>query len=422
MKITLIDVENYKKVKKVVIAPGDRSTILIGGNNKQGKSSLLGAFSAALGGTKESAVEPIRKGEKTADIKIELDDGALIVHRRFLESGNTSLEVKSKDGKLSSPQKILDKIVGSRFIDPMKFSRLSEKEQRTVLLGCVDIGIDLDAHATERKAAYDQRTDANRDVKRFGAELESIPDPGEIPQGVDQAELLKRMDELQAYQDKRTKALGKLETLRADYTRKQKEIEDAKALVVKLEAEFDELVENGKAASNLAKEMEPNDPAEEISGIKAKLTESTGANEARTRALAAQEKRSQAGDRYEAARALAKSLDEKIQELDKMKDAALAAAKMPIPGLSIDEDKVIYNDLPLSQASGAEQLQVSLSIAAALSPELGDIWVEDGALLDDNSLELVDKFAKENNLRIWLERVGESDDDALIIEEGVIKA
>jgi len=62
-----------------------------------------------------------------------------------------------------------------------------------------------------------------------------------------------------------------------------------------------------------------------------------------------------------------------------------------------------------------------LAIAAALSPELKDIWVEDGALLDKDSLKLVDAFAKERELRIWLERVGESDDDVVIIEEGVVR-
>ena len=117
----------------------------------------------------------------------------------------------------------------------------------------------------------------------------------------------------------------------------------------------------------------------------------------------------------------AEALTDKIADLDEAKATALSAAKMPIDGLSVDGEQVIYRDLPFSQASGARKLQVSLAIAAALSPQLRDIWVTSGEKLDTDSLELVRAFAEENNLRVWLERVGEGDDDAIIISEGAVQ-
>ena len=57
--------------------------MLIAGKNKQGKSSLLRAMSAALGGGKEKPDQPVRKGEKSAQIQVELDNGATIVTKTF---------------------------------------------------------------------------------------------------------------------------------------------------------------------------------------------------------------------------------------------------------------------------------------------------------------------------------------------------
>lgn len=465
MKISLLEVENYKRVKKIVIAPGDRSMVLIGGKNRQGKSSLIGAMSSALGGTKESPEKPIRKGQKAADIKIELDGGELVVHRRFLESGNSRLEVTSKDAKLKSPQAVLDRLVGTRFLDPLRFSRLSSKEQREVLLKCVDLGLDLDAWAAERKEVYEQRTAANRTVKQISAQLEANPDPGPIPEAQSADDLLAKLQELTERDSAKVKAQHELADMRRDLTGRREEICDEKdrhkqavadmhhlaarhqreleelrarherekqeqeakiaaaaATVTKLEAALEKFIVAGKAKAADAEDLTKIDLSDEIAAAQAAIKEAAAINEQRTNLLAQQERHDHCVTAFEKARADAAKLDDEIKDLDSEKASALSSAKMPVENLDIDDDHLLYNGVPLSQASGAEQLQVSLAIAAALSPELRDIWVEDGALLDTDSLKLVHDFAKAHDLRIWLERVGESDDDVVIIEEGVVRA
>ncbi len=324
MRISLIQVKDFQRISQIEIRPGSRNLVLIAGKNRQGKSSLMRAMSAALGGGKEKPSRPVRAGAETAEILIELDDGELVVKRKFTEEGGTSLEVRSgKFGKVTSPQSILDGIVGTRFMDPLSFSRLSEKAQREKLLEVVDIGIDLEAHAAKRRATFASRTDVNRETKRISAELAGIVEPGPVPEMMDSAELLDQID-------------------------------------------------------NLA----------------AQLKASTSA---------------------------AETLSDELRDLDASKAAALAKTKMPVAGLGVDDNHVTLNGFPLSQASGAEQLQTSLAIAASTSPELRDIWIEDGALLDGDSLELVNQFAVDNDLRVWLERVGETDDDCVILEDGSVR-
>ena len=418
MKITLLDVENFKKVKKVTIAPGQKSIILIGGMNKQGKSSLLSAMTAALGGKGEDPKKPIRDGEDHADIKIEIDDGDYVIHKRFLKSGNSSLKVEGRDGKLASPQKVLDKIVGTRFLDPLKFSRLDDKEQRAALLKCVDLGIDLDELDRERKAAYDNRTSSNRRAKEAKVELDANPNPGVIPEA-STAALVHAIGELNDKAAAHASAKGTYDQLKKEANEKKEYIERLKKNLEFATNEYEKICDDGREAkTNLDKAP---DVSAELAAKRKELDEASGLEEERIRKKAQLERHERASHSYKTLTAVSEEHTRVIEELDKKKRAALDSAKMPVKGLSIDDEGLIYNDIPLSQASGAEQLRVSLALAAKMSPKLRDIWVEDGALLDENSLKLVEDFAKENDCRIWLERVGEGDDTALIIEEGSLR-
>jgi len=410
MKITLLDVENFKRIKKITVSPGERNLLLVGGKNKQGKSSLLGAISAALGGLKEAPDKPVRLGEKSATIRLELDDGRIIVQRRFLDNGNTRLEVTTDDGKLKSPQAVLDKIVGTRFLDPLRFVRLNAKQQREVLLSLIDLDLDLDAHAQERKDVYDKRTVANREVKRLKAQLDGINPVSDIPDAV-------AVDDVMASLEHAQKTLSSLRRDREAYDRalraRDKLAQQLKDAEAALQAAGDALQSHGDADEDIL--------ADQVAKAKQTIASASETNETRAKLIAQKERFESARDQLANAVKQASALDQELKELDQEKEDALASAALPIDNLSITDDGLTYNGLPLSQASGAEQLQVSLAIAAALSPQLNDIWIEDGALLDHDHLELVASFAAQHDLRVWLERVGDNDDDMIIIEEGSIR-
>jgi hypothetical protein len=101
--------------------------------------------------------------------------------------------------------------------------------------------------------------------------------------------------------------------------------------------------------------------------------------------------------RAEAAETVAKLAKERddltkvIETIDARKAEILGAAKLPVDGLSIDDEGITLNGVPFVQASGAERLRVALGLAIAASPALGDVWIRDGALLDEESLELVEQ-------------------------------
>ena len=52
MKINRLEIENVKRVKAVKLEPSQNGLTIIGGNNNQGKTSILDAIAWALGGDK----------------------------------------------------------------------------------------------------------------------------------------------------------------------------------------------------------------------------------------------------------------------------------------------------------------------------------------------------------------------------------
>jgi hypothetical protein len=62
-----------------------------------------------------------------------------------------------------------------------------------------------------------------------------------------------------------------------------------------------------------------------------------------------------------------------------------------------------------------------MAVALASKPRLRVVLIRDGSLLDDESMELLRKFADDNDIQVWIERVGSNDADALIIEDGEVQ-
>ena len=156
MKITRLEVDHYMGTRHIVIEPGNRHALLIGGMNEEGKSSLIGAIGACLSG-RESAEDPIHTGKKRASIIMDTEDPDWEIVRKFTSKGST-LVIKNADGVAQKkPQQLLNEVIGTRCLDPLAFMKLKKREQRDVLVGLVDLGIDLFEHDRERKQIYDTR-------------------------------------------------------------------------------------------------------------------------------------------------------------------------------------------------------------------------------------------------------------------------
>jgi ATPase subunit of ABC transporter with duplicated ATPase domains len=115
----------------------------------------------------------------------------------------------------------------------------------------------------------------------------------------------------------------------------------------------------------------------------------------------------------------ADDLTKQIEAIDEDKEKQLKAAKFPVDGLSFDSEGVLYNGVPFGQASQAERIRVSVSIAAALNPKLRIALIRDGSLLDSESMKLLNELAAEKDMQIWIESVmDEKEPGCIFIEDG----
>lgn len=402
MKIIKFEAENLKRLKAVQITP-DGTLQIITGRNAAGKSSVLDAIWLALGGGPASrgTVRPIRDGEDHASVTLDLGD--LIVTRTWT-ADKTSLVVKTADGaKYSSPQSVLDALVGRLSFDPLEFTRLSAREQVTALLDLVDLDVDLDELARQRLAAYDLRTEIGRQSKAIGDIGKLVPAPEAEVSASDLITKIRAAEALIDRQADESRAVHAAEQQVAD---RREEIVALTATLEKWEAT---LAERSARVSDHV-------PEPDVAAMEAELDALEGTNRnVRANAVIARASAKKAGLADEYA-----TLTKKIDTLDKTKAEALAGAKFPVDGLGFDDNGVTFEGIPFSQASSAEQIRVSLAMAMALNPKLRVIRILDGSLLDADNLALIAEMAAEHDTQVWIERVADGSGVGVVIEDGSV--
>ena len=417
MNITSLEINNVKRIKALTIHP-DGSTVVIGGKNGQGKTSVLDSIVYALAGASKHCAQPVRQGEDKGRIVCTLENG-LTVTRTFTAAGGTALAVTNGDGaKYPSPQSILDALVGRLSFDPLEFSRMDPKRQLETLKAMV--GLDFTSEDQKRKTLYDERTQANRDAKNIRARVEAMPHhpdaPAEEVSASDLLTELKRRQEVnaairQAHKDVDAikDRMSKGETAIADLDRKIAELQAQREKAV---AFMEQLSAGLKTATGIAASATEEDEAE----VTAQIDDIQAVN----KRVAANAQRAAIESEAVELEARSANLTTQLDQIDKAKAEALAATTFPVPGLSFDEAGVVFNGVPFSQASDAEKIRVSVSMGLAMNPQLKVILIRDGSLLDDDSLALIAAMAAEADAQVWIERVGRGDECSVVIEDGQI--
>lgn len=404
MKVVSLTAENVKRIRAVEIHPDpDGNVVVIAGRNAQGKSSILDSIWLALGGAPAGKANsrPVRDGQKTATVTLDL--GEIRVTRTWTADGKSKLTVNAADGaRYSSPQALLDSLVGRLSFDPLAFAQQDERAQRKALLELVDLPFDPDDLAEQRKQVFDARTDVNRDLKQATAQLTGLPiPPGDLPeQEVSSADLL-----AQARQAQQAHAAAE---------RAQQDLAAAADRINRAKAELEAAMRAKREAAQRIADL-PSDIPDPLV-FEAKLASIDQVNAAVRSAL----QRKTVAGRVEELRALAEQHTAQISSLDEQRDNALAAATMPIDGLSLDDTGVSYQDVPLKQASAAEQLRVSIAMAMALNPRIRVIRITDGSLLDSSNMALIEQMAADSDFQCWVERVAEDGQIGILIEDGAV--
>lgn len=406
MKVIKLTAENIKRLKAVEVTP-DGNTVVISGKNGAGKTSVLDAIWFALGGknaTKDTP-HPIREGQDEA--KVVLDLGDLIVTRTW-KGEKTALKVESVDGaRYPSPQKMLDELVGRLSFDPLEFSQLPQREQREVLLSLVRLPFDPVDWEKRRKDLYEERTHVGREVASARARVDDTTVSVAPPTSeVSVSALMQELREVEQRNREREDAERVVEHAENNVAALRTRLE-------RVQAELAEAVTaHERAMFGLDEMAEP----EDTDDLQAQLDR---AEEDNRQYRAAQDHLKAQGDLDEH-QAVYKQLTDALNDMDREKAEAIEQADMPIEGLGFNEDGVTYDGLPFKQCSAAEQLRISVAMAMAMNPNIRVIRITDGSLLDSDNMKLIEQMADTDDFQVWLERVSDSGDVGIVIEDGEV--
>lgn len=474
-RIIALHQEGFKRIKLVDITP-PRHLVKITGKNEQGKSSLMDGIGATLdGGSRFLQAVPIQVGKNKSVLKLTIgnDDKVEMIVTKTIRpkddgSFNTTLVVENGDGyRAPSPQKMLDAYLGAMTFDPGVFMRMKPEAQFGQIAEMIP-GVDFAGTAKMNAADYAKRTEVNRDAKkaRSAADAMHVPDSIDAEtQPIDEAALTQELagagkhnasietrkerrasvqkeidDEparLKAIEDSAS-ALIKSSQERADADMKQidddiarlqaklvtvaKETNDhqAKVLVECLSGQNSyrqHIATLQETLDNAAPLPEPID----TEALTARITEARNTNAA----VRLRDQHAAHVTEAETLEAEADRLTAAMEARDKAKEEAIAAAALPVPGLSLGQDAkgdgvVLLDGLPLAQASHARKLQTSARIAMAMNTKLRVMLIQEAAFLDEDNMEILSQLAIEHDYQIFVERVDTSGKVGFVIEDGHI--
>ena len=193
VKIAALEAENVKRIKAVALTPSPTGLTIVGGNNNQGKTSVLDALAWALGGEKFRPTAAVRDGALAPPhLKVILSNG-VVVERK---GKNSSLTVTDPTGQRSG-QQLLNAFVEPLALDLPRFMQASDKDKADTLLNIIGVGDALTGLDREIKALYDRRTVIGQigAQKRHAAEeLTEYPDAPSEP--VSAIELIQQQQEI----------------------------------------------------------------------------------------------------------------------------------------------------------------------------------------------------------------------------------
>lgn len=319
----------------------------------------------------------------------------------------------------------MDKMYSAFSFDPLAFSLMDEKKQRETLLKHIDIGMDLNAWAQDRKTRYDARTKVNGEITDLEGQLKLMAEvPADIPdEEVSTATVLEEQQKAQEVIDHNRERARRLEDAEQDLLVVHTE-------VIALQNEIDRLTE--KLHDKLGIECEAaayrdkvrrdivdrpvKDPDMTVFPAKLEKLEDTN------RKVRIKKKRAEIVTALAAKHESAKALTDYIATLDRDRENAIKKAKMPVDGLSFDENGLIFNGIPAVQWSDEEMLTISTAMGMALNPKLKAMFIREASLMSERSRERLIKLAAEKGYTVFMEIVDTSGKYGIYLEDGEVKS
>lgn len=417
VKITALEAENVKRIKAVALTPSPTGLTLVGGNNNQGKTSVLDALAWALGGDRFRPDAAQRDGALApAHLKVTLSNG-VVVERK---GKNASLTVTDPTGRRSG-QQLLNAFVEPLALDLPRFMEASDKEKADILLRIIGIGTELHTRDMEIKALYDKRTFTGQlaaQKKHFAEELISYPEAPDEPVSASdlirqQQDILARNGENQRKRNQLDKLIDEKNQLNFTLRDLDEKIEDLKEEYEQTQAKFTDLEKQIFQARKSAAQLQDESTAELEASIR-DIEETNRKVRANLEKARAEDEAAQYASDYD-------KLTGQIEDKRAERMALLDGADLPLPELSVEDGALTYKGKHWRDMSGSDQLRVAAAIVRRLNPDCGFVLLDKLEQMDMATLSEFARWLEAEGLQAIATRVSTGSECQIIIEDGMVK-
>jgi DNA repair exonuclease SbcCD ATPase subunit len=424
VRITALEVENVKRIQAVHLEPASTGLTVIGGDNRQGKTSVLDAIMAALGGEKFTPTAAVRSGADKGQVTVTLSNG-ITVTRSFTGKGSY-LKVSDPAGGRGG-QMLLNEFVSEFALSLGKFLVQSDKEKTKTLLQI--IGVDLTPYEERHKKLYAEREQTGRLRDRAKGHAESMPyneavgteilTPSDI-----MAELEAKVSKNAKNREIRQKAEAFRAQIRMQETRVaageeavadlERRLSEARCELEERKAGLDRMRNELGAAQTVAAAVQD----EDVTAIKTRLAQIEDTNAEVRKNLEREKALAEAEGYADEYRALTRQIEANQAELRSLLDGAT----MPLEGLSVEGGVLTYGGQAWDCMAGADQLRVATAIVRKLNPSCGFVLIDRLEQMDLATLREFAAWLRSEGLQAITTRVSRGDECSIIIEAGEVSA
>jgi len=417
VKINKLEIENVKRIKAVKIEPTANGLTIVGGNNNQGKTSVLDSIAWALGGEKYRPSKAQREGSTIPPtLHIVLNNG-LVVERK---GKNSALKVTDPNGGKGG-QQLLNEFVEQLALDLPRFMESSGKEKAQTLLKIIGVGDQLEILDRKEKELYNSRLSIGQIAdrkKKFADEQPYYPEaPKEL---ISPSELIKQQQEILARNGENQRKRERLNEITMnkhrvfdDIGRLDEQIATLQKQKEQLTEEYNQAVRDEETAQKTVMELQDESTAE----LEASLANIEEIN----RKVRANMDKDKAEDDALDYKNQYNALSIEIDKTRKEKTDLLQSAELPLPDLSVKDGELIYKGQQWDNMSGSDRLKVSTAIVRKLNPKCGFVLLDKLEQMDLNTLQEFGQWLEQEGLQAIATRVSTGDECSIIIEDGYVK-
>lgn len=408
--ITALEAENVKRIKAVALTPAPTGLTLVGGNNNQGKTSVLDALAWALGGDRFRPNAAQRDGAVApAHLKVTLSNG-VIVERK---GKNSTLTVTDPTGRRSG-QQLLNAFIEPLALDLPRFMEASDKEKADILLRIIGIGTELHVRDLEIKSLYDKRTFTGQlaqQKKHFAEELIYYPEAPEEP--VSASDLIHQQQEILARNGENQRKRNQLVQLTDLLERQKKVVADLEFQLSTEKQRLTTMQADVKIAQTSAENLQDESTAELEASIRS-IEETNQKVRANLEKARAEDEAAQYASDYD-------KLTEAITQKRADRMVLLNGADLPLPELSVEDGALTYKGKHWRDMSGSDQLRVAAAIVRRLNPDCGFVLLDKLEQMDMTTLTEFGRWLEAEHLQAIATRVSTGSECQIIIEDGMVK-